>query len=130
MQVAPRPVLTNVALQVPVLAVDASSALLEADLLKGNLQLAHTRLQLADLVSPSLHTDRETLATPLEHKGPHCSGARLYICIQLCMCTCQPAQHILGLRDSNFIQSASCCPRHMLNDGVLALYIERGAACI
>ncbi|KAL3149950.1 hypothetical protein ABBQ38_013311 [Trebouxia sp. C0009 RCD-2024] len=49
-QVSPRPVLTNVALQVPVLAADASSAQLEADLLKGNLQLTHTRLQLADLV--------------------------------------------------------------------------------
>ena len=59
MQVAPRPVLTNVALQVPVLAADASSAQLEADLLKGNLQLTHTRLQLADLVSPPLHTNRE-----------------------------------------------------------------------
>lgn len=51
LQVSPRPVLTNVALQVPVLAAaDASSAQLEADLLKGNLQLTHTRLQLADLV--------------------------------------------------------------------------------
>lgn len=49
-QVAPRPVLTNVALQVPVLAADASWAQLEADLLKANLQLTHTRLQLADLV--------------------------------------------------------------------------------
>lgn len=49
-QVSPRPVLTNVALQVPVLAADAASAQLEADLLKGNLQLTHARLHLADLV--------------------------------------------------------------------------------
>lgn len=54
-QVTPRPVLTNVALQVPVLAADASSVQLEADLLKGNLQVTHTRLQLADLVGPPLH---------------------------------------------------------------------------
>lgn len=53
-QVTPRPVLTNVTLQVPVLAADASSSQLEADLLKGNLQLTHTRLQLADLVGPPL----------------------------------------------------------------------------
>ena len=53
-QVTPRPVLTNVALQVPVLAADASSAQLEAELLKRNLQLTHTRLQLADLVGPPL----------------------------------------------------------------------------
>ena len=50
MQVAPRPVLTNVALQVPVLAADASSAQLEADLLKGTLQLSHARLHLGDQV--------------------------------------------------------------------------------
>ena len=49
-QVAPRPVLTNVALQVPVLATDPASAQLEADLLKGNLHLTHARLHLADLV--------------------------------------------------------------------------------
>ena len=54
-QVTPRPVLTNVALQVPVLAADPSRTQLEADLLKGNLQLTHTRLQLADLVGPPLH---------------------------------------------------------------------------
>jgi len=51
LQVAPRPVLTNVALQVPLLAADASLAQLEADLLKGNLQLNHCRLHLAELVS-------------------------------------------------------------------------------
>lgn len=76
MQVAPRPVLTNVALQVPVLAADASSAQLEADLLKGNLQLTHTRLQLADLVSPSLHTDRNTC--PLAHNKPHVVRQAVY----------------------------------------------------
>lgn len=42
--------LTNVALQVPVVAADPSSAQLEADLLKANLQLTHARLHLADLV--------------------------------------------------------------------------------
>ena len=42
--------LTDVALQVPILATDASSAQLEADLLKCNLQLAHARLNLTHLV--------------------------------------------------------------------------------
>ncbi len=55
LQVAPRPVLTNVALQVPVLASEASSAQLEADLLKCNLQLNHCRLHLAELVSFHIH---------------------------------------------------------------------------
>ena len=55
LQVAPRPVLTNVALQVPVLAAEASSAQLEADLLKRNLQLNHCRLHLAELVSIHIH---------------------------------------------------------------------------
>ena len=57
LQVAPRPVLTNVALQVPVLAAEASSAQLEADLLKCNLQLNHCRLQLAELVSFHIYLD-------------------------------------------------------------------------
>ncbi len=55
LQVAPRPVLTNVSLQVPVLAAEASSAQLEADLLKCNLQLNHCRLHLAELVSFHIH---------------------------------------------------------------------------
>ena len=57
LQVAPRPVLTNVALQVPVMAADTSSAQLEADLLKCNLQLNHCRLQLAELVSFHIYLD-------------------------------------------------------------------------
>ena len=57
LQVAPRPVLTNVALQVPVLASDASWAQLEADLLKCNLQLNHCRLHLTELVSFHIHLD-------------------------------------------------------------------------
>ena len=76
-QVIPRPVLTDVALQVPVLAADAPSAQLEADLLKGNLQLTHTSLQLADLVGP-----------PTPAYGDACNTC-IQFCLQHPQC-CQP----------------------------------------
>lgn len=49
-QVVPRPVMTSVALHMPVLNADAPSAALEADLLRQNLHLTHLRLQITELV--------------------------------------------------------------------------------